>query len=778
MAVDIGPRIGIDGEKTYKTEINNIIAQAKMLSSEMKAVTSSFDKNTTAEEKAAKTSEVLNKQIENQQKRIELLTSKLQESKDKTGENSTETYKWQEAVNKANAELNNMKKKLDETSDGMDENKKDIKDVGDETEEAGKKASVFGDVLKANLTSDAIKKGLEMLKNALKGIGEAFKEISLGSAAYADDIATMSTVTGLSTKSLQEFTYMSELVDTDVSTITGSLTKLTRTMSSAQDGSKTATGAFEKLGVAFKNSDGSLRNNEEVFYDVIEALGNMSNETERDALAMEIFGKSAKELNPLIAAGKDGMEAFRKEAEELGFVLTDEQLEALTKVDDAYQRWQRTIEMVKNTIGVALAPAMESLLTTAKEWVTGIDWSAVGEALGEVMTEIGESLKDVDVTQLLKDITNGIKDLFNEVNKIDFIGLAKSIGNVINLISNHGGKIAAAIGAIGAAFAGLKIASLISSLGGFGAAFAALTGPVGIAIAAIGAIGAVVMNWGTISTKATELWNNAKEAISTAFTNLKESVTNTVEAMKTAVTEKWESLKNGIKNKVTELKDAAVNKFQEMKNGLTEKVEAIKGDVASKFEEIKSKIQEKAEGAKNKFLGAFDEMKNGASTGAGAVNRAIAGISFGHLSGAAGSAYSWGYDMMQNMANGINGGKYLATNASSGVARGISRYLHFSHPDVGPLADFEEWMPDFMAGLASGIKDNAYKVEDAIDNVAGSLAFSSPAANTTNNSFGPVAFNVTINSDTGLDRSVVDNFIQEVDEGLSNLYNQRKAVFG
>ena len=87
-------------------------------------------------------------------------------------------------------------------------------------------------------------------------------------------------------------------------------------------------------------------------------------------------------------------------------------------------------------------------------------------------------------------------------------------------------------------------------------------------------------------------------------------------------------------------------------------------------------------------------------------------------------------------------------------------------------------MPDFMAGLASGIKDNAYKVEDAIDNVAGSLAFNSPAANTTNNSFGPVAFNVTINSDTGLDRSVVDNFIQEVDEGLSNLYNQRKAVFG
>lgn len=777
MAVDIGLRIGIDVEKQYRNEINNIITQAKTLSTEMKVVTSSFDKNTTAEEKAARTSEVLTKQIDTQQKRLDLLNEMLQHSKEITGDNSTETMRWQQAVNNATAELNDMKKKLDETSNGMDENKEDIKDVGDETEKAGKKASVFGDVLKANLTSDAIKKGLETLKNALKGIGEAFKEVAIGSAAYADDISTMSTVTGLSAKSLQEFTYMSELVDTDVSTITGSLTKLTKTMSSAKDGSKTATGAFEELGVAFKNSDGSLRNNEEVFYDVIEALGNMSNETERDALAMEIFGKSAKELNPLIAAGKDGMEAFRKEAEELGYVLTDEQLEALTNVDDAYQRWQRTIEMVKNTIGVALAPAMESLLTTAKEWVTGIDWSAVGEALGEVMTDIGESLKQVDVGQLLKDITKGVKDFFKEVKKIDFKGFAKSIGNVINLISKHGGKIAAAIGAIGAAFAGLKIASLVSSLGGFGAAFAALTGPVGIAIAAIGAIGAVVMNWGTISTKAKELWNNAKEAISTTFTNLKESVTNTVESMKTAVTEKWENLKNGIKNKVTELKDAAVNKFQEMKNGLTEKVETIKSDVATKFGEIKDKIQTKAEEAKQKFLGAFDQMKNGASTGAGAVNGAIAGVSFGHLSGAAGSAWGWGYDMMSNMANGINSGKYLAINAASGVAHGISRYLHFSHPDVGPLAKFEEWMPDFMAGLASGIKDNAYKVEDAIDNVAGSLALN-PASNTTNNSFGPVAFNVTINSDTGLDRSVVDNFIQEVDEGLSNLYNQRKAVFG
>ena len=109
MAVSIGPKLGIDGEKEYRDSINQIIQQAKTLGSEMKLVTASFDENTEAEEKAQRTAEVLNKQIDVQKKRVDALNGMLEKSADLYGENDTKTLKWQEAVNDANAELKNTK---------------------------------------------------------------------------------------------------------------------------------------------------------------------------------------------------------------------------------------------------------------------------------------------------------------------------------------------------------------------------------------------------------------------------------------------------------------------------------------------------------------------------------------------------------------------------------------------------------------------------------------------------------------------------------------------
>lgn len=118
MAVDIGPRIGIEGEAEYRKQINQIITQSKTLSSEMKVVESSFNAETTAQEKAAKKAEVLNKQVQTQTERVSLLTDMLEKSKKETGENSTQTLKWQQAVNNANADLNRMKRELNEAEEG------------------------------------------------------------------------------------------------------------------------------------------------------------------------------------------------------------------------------------------------------------------------------------------------------------------------------------------------------------------------------------------------------------------------------------------------------------------------------------------------------------------------------------------------------------------------------------------------------------------------------------------------------------------------------------
>ena len=116
MAVNIGPKIGIEGEKEYRQQINQIIQQAKTLDSEMKLVASSFDDATTAEEKNAATGKVLAKQIDVQRQRVQALSDMLEKSAAMYGENDVKTLKWQQSVNEATASLNRMEKGLGETT--------------------------------------------------------------------------------------------------------------------------------------------------------------------------------------------------------------------------------------------------------------------------------------------------------------------------------------------------------------------------------------------------------------------------------------------------------------------------------------------------------------------------------------------------------------------------------------------------------------------------------------------------------------------------------------
>ena len=76
---------------------------------------------------------------------------------------------------------------------------------------------------------------------------------------------------------------------------------------------------------------------------------------------------------------------------------------------------------------------------------------------------------------------------------------------------------------------------------------------------------------------------------------------------------------------------------------------------------------------------------------------------------------------MENLVNGINWMYWDVVNAAADVANAISEYLHFSVPDKGPLASFEEWMPDFMEGLAKGIRQNQKVVEKAVKGVADAM---------------------------------------------------------
>ena len=176
MAVNIGPRIGVDGEKEYRDQIKQIIQQSKTLESQMKLVASTFNSATTAEEKNAKTSAVLTKQIEVQRQRVMLLAEQTGKFAAKYGPLNENTLRYQEQLNKATASLNKMQNELRETTTGLDEMDKEMED-------GSKKALSFGDVLKANLSSDLIISGVKALGSAIKEVGAALVDLGKKSIA-------------------------------------------------------------------------------------------------------------------------------------------------------------------------------------------------------------------------------------------------------------------------------------------------------------------------------------------------------------------------------------------------------------------------------------------------------------------------------------------------------------------------------------------------------------------------------------------------------------------
>lgn len=163
MAADIGPKIGIDGEKEFRDALKSMGQQLKTLGTEMKAVTSAFDVDNDSQKKLASQSDILSRQLEVQQQRITEIQKALDYARQNYAENSNEVQRWQQSLNNATADLNNTKKQLNELETGVD-------DVGDAMDNAGQKTLSLGDILKANLLSDAIMAGIKAVASGIKSL--------------------------------------------------------------------------------------------------------------------------------------------------------------------------------------------------------------------------------------------------------------------------------------------------------------------------------------------------------------------------------------------------------------------------------------------------------------------------------------------------------------------------------------------------------------------------------------------------------------------------------
>ena len=351
---------------------------------------------------------------------VSLTTNKLSDlrkvydtlPKGENGELTEEQKKLQQEINVTQGTLEKYKKQVREVTAELDTMGKQTDQVEKETKERGEETKTFGALLKANLTRDAIKG----LATGIVNLGKQMFEMGKETRAYADNVMQLSTQYGLTTDKIQEFQYMSELTDTSLETITGSMTKLTKNMQTATKGTGDAYTRFEKLGISVTDTEGNLRSTDEVFAEAISRLGNVENATERDALAMNIFGKSAMDLNPLIAVGREGLADYRAEAHEMGYVLDTDTLESLGAVDDAMQRANKRIDAVKNQIGRYLAPIVAEITEAFAEWRMSVDWQQVGQVIKTTMEIIGKAIKGlIDIFKTVIDVGKKVADTLKDI---------------------------------------------------------------------------------------------------------------------------------------------------------------------------------------------------------------------------------------------------------------------------------------------------------------------------------------------------------------------------
>ena len=406
---NINTRFTLSGEKEYKQAISEIGSGMKVLDSEMRKVTSAYAQNANSVEALGAKNDVLERKILTQTEKIEYLKAALQQSAEKYGEADKRTMQWQTSLNNAEADLNSLNNQVDENKQKIADSGKEMGNLGDGFFGLTSKLGIqLPDSMKQSMnamgsldaSSLALAGGFAAVATAIVKAEKALISMTKEAASNADDLLTLASVTGMTTDSVQELNYMADLTDVSLDRIKDSLKETTNKMQEAAAGTGDAYDAYQRLGVEITNADGSLRSAQDVFYDTIDALGEIKNQTERDALAMDLMSESAQELNPLIDLGGEKMRAYAQEAHDMGYVLDNDALKSLQGVDDAYSRLQNTQEGVKNQLAAEFAPYLEEFygdVTSGIKYIGDVlQQSGLVDSFGMLLETAGEIINPMD----------------------------------------------------------------------------------------------------------------------------------------------------------------------------------------------------------------------------------------------------------------------------------------------------------------------------------------------------------------------------------------------
>lgn len=393
--------------KGVNKEVKNTQAQLKDVERLLKL----DPKNT---ELLAQKQKLLGDQIKNTNEKLKKL-KEAQATMDKNGvdKNSDQYMALQREIISTEREVKNLEAASQETANAM-----------------SKVAQVAGKI------SEGAQKVAEKTKKISAAAGGALTALAglgIKAAKDADELVTLAKQTGFSTDELQKFKYASELVDVSMSDITGAASKLKKAV--AGDSKELA-----QLGVKTKNADGTFRDINEIFYDTLSALGGIQNETERDTLAMAIFGRGADSLAGIIDDGGAALKAYGQEAEDMGLILSGDTLTSLNKTNDALDKLKaqasaRLAETGAKALEV-LTPVLEKVLNLLNGLLTKI---------GELTpAQVETIMKILAVVAAISPLASGIAKVAGLVSKIPT--LISTVGSALSWLMAN--PIALVIGAI------------------------------------------------------------------------------------------------------------------------------------------------------------------------------------------------------------------------------------------------------------------------------------------------------------------------------------------
>lgn len=379
------------------------------------------------------------KNVELLRQKQELVTKAIGESEDKledlkkaeqnmktkgVDKNSDAFMALQREIAETEANLKTLKKQAEETTSGMQKIADVAKKVGDGAKTVAEKT-----------------RGLSLAGGA---VATAIGGMGLSAIQTADDLATLSARTGISTDMLQKFSFASDMVDVSTEELAGAFQKMKINMDKNPE-------AFEALGVAVTDLDGNFRPLEDVFYDVIGSLSTIEDETQRDITSMDIFGKGADTLATIIDDGGATLQEYSQKAEDLGLILSEDTIASLTSTGDQIDTLKATATATLAELGSKIAtemgPTLETLLEKIQDiftWIGNLD----GNTLAIIAT-VGVAVAAISpVASLISGVTTAVQGVSGAISFLvanPMVALVGAVVGAVALIATKGEEIKAAL---------------------------------------------------------------------------------------------------------------------------------------------------------------------------------------------------------------------------------------------------------------------------------------------------------------------------------------------